>query len=271
MNKIIIIILVLLLIFTILISKHKRRSVCENFETKIPKVVHQTFSSTNLPDEIRDIMEKNRKKCSECEFKFYTDSDCDLFIKNNFNKEVYEAYKKINPIYGAMKADFFRYCILFKEGGIYLDVKSSFLDDPFKYIKEDDICILDIRRSGLEPWRKVSTYEQWLLIFEKGHPYLSKMIDQMVYYIENKFEPKIPGIEKLNTKQKILNVTGPDAFTKVIDEYTTMNNKIMHRNLNYDKIALLFSKCTYKIMYNINGAKHYSDYDEPLYVFPHLG
>ena len=70
------------------------------------------------------------------------------------------------------------------------------------------------------------------------------MIDQMVYYIENKFEPKIPGIEKLNTKQKILNVTGPDAFTKVIDEYTTMNNKIMHRNLNYDKIALIFSKCT---------------------------
>jgi mannosyltransferase OCH1-like enzyme len=161
-----------------------------------------------------------------------------------------------------MKADFFRYCVLYKEGGIYLDIKSSFLNNPFKYIKDDDVCILDIKRNNLEPWRfNKPTYEQWLLIFEKGHPYLSRMIDQMVYYINIQFEPRINGVEILNTKQKILHVTGPDAFTKVIER----ENKILHRNIDYNIIAAIYTT-DYKKMYKINNIRHYSEYNESLYI-----
>jgi mannosyltransferase OCH1-like enzyme len=257
----IIIILILLLLFLIVIyffSKHYYYKI-----PKIPKVIHQTFSNIiNLPYEIKLIMNENKKKCPECIFKFYSDEDCELFIKNNFNKDVYNAYKKINPIYGAMKADFFRYCVLYKEGGIYLDIKSNFLDDPFKYIKEDDICILDIKRNNLESWRFYNpTYEQWLLIFQKGHPYLSKMINQMIYYINIKFEPQIKGFDNLNTKQKILHITGPDAFTKVIES----EKKILHRNIDYYTIAAIYTT-DYKKMYRMNNRKHYSEYDEPLYI-----
>lgn len=254
MNVILILIFLFLAVtYTLFSTKH---------EYKIPKVIHQTFSDVNLPDEIKFVMNENKKKCPGCEFKFYSDSDRELFIKNNFKKEVYHAYKKINPLYGAMKADFFRYCVLYKEGGIYLDIKSSFLDDPFKYIKEDDICILDIKRNNLEPWRFYKpTYEQWLLIFQKGHPYLSKMILQMIHYINIKFEPRIHGIERLNTKQKILHVTGPDAFTKVIES----ENRILHRNIDYKMIAVIYTT-DYKKMYQVNNMKHYSEYDEPLYV-----
>jgi len=261
MNRIILIAILILISFTILFSIY-----CEYYYSKkimkIPKVIHQTFSNSNLPEEIKSIIAENKKKCPDCIFKFYTDTESELFIKKNFKKEVYDAYKKINPIYGAMKADFFRYCVLYKEGGIYLDIKSSFLNDPFKYIKEDDICILDIKRNNLEPWRfSKPTYEQWLLIFEKGHPYLSRMIDQMVYYINIKFEPKIDGFERLNTKQKILHVTGPDAFAKVIES----ENEILHRNIDYNKMAVIYTT-DYKKIYKMNNTKHYSEYNEPLYI-----
>ena len=48
----------------------------------------------------------------------YDNSDCLNFIKNNFGKEYLITYNKIIP--GAFKADFWRYCILYIKGGIYV-------------------------------------------------------------------------------------------------------------------------------------------------------
>ena len=44
----------------------------------------------------------------------------------------------------------------------------------------------------------------------------------MVNYIEIKYQPIIKGINILNSKQKILHITGPDSFTKAIN--TTIQN-----------------------------------------------
>ena len=232
---------------------------------KIPNIIHQTFISNVLPVEITKIIANNKKMCSNCEFKFYDDADCDNFIKTNFDIKVYTAFKSINPVYGAMKADFFRYCILYKKGGIYLDIKSVIKVPIFKIIKKNDICILDLPRNNLEPWRKHNpTHEQWLLMFAPNHPYLLEMINTMVQNISNKYVPKIPNFI-LNTKQKILNVTGPDAFTKVVN---TIKNKKggLHRCANYNlfsSINILGSN--YKKIYSQHGKKHYSEYNEPLY------
>ena len=205
-----------------------------NNEYKIPNIVHQTFYTKVLPDDIVNIIKKNKLICSQCKFIFYDDNDCDNFIKTNFDKKTYDAFKRINDCYGAMKADFFRYCILYKIGGIYLDIKSSINVPIFSLIMPDDICLLDIPRNDLEPWRiNNPTYEQWLLIFASGHPYLQSMIELMVNYIENKYEPKLPNILVLNSKQKILNVTGPDAFTKAV-------NTVINRIKTIFKLIKLF-------------------------------
>ena len=48
------------------------------------------------------------------------------YITNTFGTDhpVYEAYTSINPDLDIMKADFFRYIIVYMEGGLYLDMKS---------------------------------------------------------------------------------------------------------------------------------------------------
>jgi mannosyltransferase OCH1-like enzyme len=233
---------------------------------KIPNIIHMTFYNHNLPLEIQKIILKNKQICNGCEFKFYDDNDCKYIIKTHFNDRIYSAYLNINDNYGAMKADFFRYCILYLMGGIYIDIKSSILFPIFKIIQKDDICVLDIPRNNLESWRiNFPTYEQWLLIFAPNHPYLKTTILQMVNYIENRYEPKILGIPELNTKSQILHVTGPDAFTKAVNETIKQQGKLLHSNIDYNQYFKICNGLSYKNMYKINNKKHYSEINEPLY------
>jgi mannosyltransferase OCH1-like enzyme len=232
---------------------------------KIPNIVHMTFCSYNLPLGIINIIQKNKIISPNCEFIFYDDNACDALIKTHFTPEIYNAYFNINPVYGAMKADFFRYCVLYLIGGIYVDIKSSINYPLFKIIDKNDICLLDIPRTTQEPWRhNAPTYEQWLLIFAPNHPYLYNMINLMVEYIKDKYNPTIPNIVNPNTKQKILNVTGPDAFTKSVNNEILRQQKRLHRTINYNRYFMLNSQ-NYKQMYAINNKKHYSEMDLPLY------
>jgi mannosyltransferase OCH1-like enzyme len=235
---------------------------------KIPNIIHQTFISKILPPDIAKIILHNKRVCSKCKFIFYDDNDCDKFIKTNFDERTYNAYKHINSVYGAMKADFFRYCVLYKLGGVYLDIKSVINYPIFKLINKDDICILDLPRNYSEPYRTNSpTYEQWLLIFSPNHPYLLAMINTIVENIENNYVPSIPNYN-LNTKQKILHITGPDAFTKVINNYISKNdNKCLHRSIDYNKyFNINVLGINYKKMYSFYNKKHYSEYNEDFYI-----
>lgn len=235
---------------------------------KIPNIVHQTFCSTKLPVEIIQTIVDNKNISNNCIFRFYDDADCETLIQTHFIPEVYTAYMSINPAYGAMKADFFRYCVLYLIGGIYVDIKSSIKKSLFNIINKEDTCILDIPRKNMESWRKNNpTYEQWLLIFAPKHPYLYNMINQMVKYIETRYEPKIINIPILNTKQKILHVTGPDAFTCAIKNEIQKQGTHLHRSINYNEYFRLHGAANnYTKMYAINSKKHYSEMKLPLYI-----
>ena len=76
--------------------------------------------------------------------------------------------KKLNV--GAAKADFWRYCILYKNGGIYLDIDSEITNSLDQLILKDDQCI--ITREG-----HYGIFNNWIMIFEKNHPILLKTIE----------------------------------------------------------------------------------------------
>lgn len=231
--------------------------------SKIPHIIHQTFYTSILPSDIVTTICHNKKICPKYAFYFYNDIQCEKYIKNHFDNRIYNAYMKLNKSYGAMKADFFRYCVLYKTGGVYLDIKSKLLKPLCHIIKNSDVCILDIPRNNLEPWRKKNpTYEQWLLIFAPGHPYLNEMIEQMVTDIENNYEPRIENHSNLNSKQKVLLLTGPDAFTRAINTYIKTHGEKHHRNINYD-IYFKRHEGNYLNMYK--DKKHYSQVNLPLY------
>lgn len=277
-NIFILIICILLSIF-ILLRSLKYVKYKKSFETmyynfprkyKIPKICHQTWNTTDLCPEIKKIIQNNKLNNPDIEFKLHTDKDS--YIKNNFDEKTYSAFKKINPKYGAMLADFFRYCVLYNEGGIYLDIKSSLNTKLFDtIIKDNDICILDKQSFSKENWRYelgYGTYEQWLLIFCKGHLYLKNMINLMVEALHSGVEPTIfnlPFSSATPTKEKVLRITGPDAFAVAIHK-TIIFNGIMHREISYDSIATLNRGNINKKIYDNYNLIHYSKLTEPIII-----
>ena len=60
-------------------------------------------------------------------YKFYTDKECDVFMQDNF-PNLYSIYRQLSlPV---MKADLWRYCVVYKYGGIYADVDTKLLQSP---------------------------------------------------------------------------------------------------------------------------------------------
>jgi hypothetical protein len=69
---------------------------------------------------IRDNLTINRVGV-DCVHYLFNDADCRAFIENEYPPDVLRAYDRLIPT--AFKADLWRYCVLYKYGGVYLDVK----------------------------------------------------------------------------------------------------------------------------------------------------
>jgi mannosyltransferase OCH1-like enzyme len=231
---------------------------------KIPKVIYYTYKTTIFPQSIIDIIEYNKKMCPEYDFKFFDDDMCDKFIKDNFDEKTYKAYNKINPKLGAMKADFWRYCVLYKNGGIYLDIKIRITMNLDTIITDQDTCIF-MPPHQVGPVRiknNIPVYEQWLLIFEPKHIYLEEMIKKITDDILNEYNPStdILSYEGCSViKHKVLHVTGPDALARIIS-----NTKGEHR-ISYEPFYIYDDFAKFDL-YHLNNIDHYSVVDDQLYI-----
>ena len=91
-------------------------------ELNIPKNIFQTYSNNNYHNidhynAIQSLIDLN----PDFKYYFYNDQECRQFIIKNYDEKILNSYDKLYPC--AYKADFFRYLIIYKYGGIYLDNK----------------------------------------------------------------------------------------------------------------------------------------------------
>ena len=120
----------------------KNRRVEGFTKEEIPKVIYQTWHSKTLPSKMAECVEKLKSANPEFKYSLYDDADCRSFIEANFDPEVVYAYDSLLP--GAFKADLWRYCVLYKNGGFYVDIKFmcepgfslSQIKDPQFYVRE---------------------------------------------------------------------------------------------------------------------------------------
>lgn len=242
---------------------------------QIPCVCHQTWKSKKLSPEIEKIRTKNKKLNNLMKFKLYNDSDIDKYIKTYFKTFVYDSFCAINSSYGAAKADFFRYCVLYREGGVYLDIKSSLTTNLFtKIIEKSDIAILDTARQNYEKFRinnGISTWEQWVLIFAPRHEYMRRAVERIckeiyshcrdlskVSFSRAVFPDRSP--ETSRGKEITLRLTGPDGLAISIHESIIAYGRL-HRSVDIKHYARLQTIDRSRI-YEKNT--HYSDQYKPI-------
>jgi len=196
-------------------------------ERAIPSVVYQTWESNFLPKTHAQGIAHFRELNPDMEFNLFDKKDRDDYMEESYGKHpICQIYKKAK--FGPMKADIFRYCILYEKGGYYFDIK-SYITKPIS-----EICPTNCRGLiAFEPFDthippdgkalfKVQHTNKYVLIwgmgFAKGHRVLERMIDSICenysFYKDRVFE---------NPKLAILSYTGPGKFTQIVREEICRN------------------------------------------------
>ena len=122
------------------ISKKRESSL-----STIPEIVHQTYHTKVLPSYLNNIRYDLMKKNSGFIFKLYDNTECRNFISQHFNMQVLWAFDNLKS--NAYKADLFRYCVLYIEGGVYLDIKYTSTRGGLYDFVETISFVLDIDNS----------------------------------------------------------------------------------------------------------------------------
>ncbi|WP_031503945.1 glycosyltransferase family 32 protein [Kaistella haifensis] len=176
----------------------------------IPKNIFQTFKTADLPWITRFYISRMKKKNPGWNYHFYDDVKILKFFEKEFPPEYLRAYKSLTI--GAAKADFFRYAVLYKFGGLYLDIDSYDKTplDEFIY-PEDEFIVTNEGNPGL--------YCQWGLISNKNHPFLQRTLE---------------NIQTHRFPHDVHRTTGPTVYTDAVNEVLAENPETPHRFLGTD-------------------------------------
>lgn len=88
-------------------------------ESLVPKIIHQTWKTKDLPEHLKIMQESVIKNNTDFKYMFWTDEDIRNFIHKN-----YPTYCKFfnSCEYVIQQIDFFRLLALYHYGGIYIDI-----------------------------------------------------------------------------------------------------------------------------------------------------
>ena len=194
------------------------------FENTIPRLIHQTFRTKAVPHQIEANIAYLKTQNPAYTHILYDDKDIEEFILNDYGAQVFSQYKRIAPEYGAARADIFRYLLMYKVGGLYLDIKSTSTRPLDEALRPDDrFLISQWTRTGpgelFEGWGKNEEcahvpggeFQQWFIWCAPGHPFLHAVIKAVLRNIET-YKPWRDGTGRDGTLRNF----GPRVYTKTI-------------------------------------------------------
>lgn len=169
----------------------------------VPLVIYHSWGTREVPPKMYEHIQKLIEQNPEFDYSFNSDEDCREFIAANFEPSVVAAFDCLKP--GAFKSDLWRYCILYKKGGVYIDIKSQ----PKKKL----ITILETHTTPLfvKDLPKGPHYSYvWngFMAAEAGNPVFRRCIDEIVKNVS----------EKNYSVGSSLGITGPGLIGKLLNE-----------------------------------------------------
>ena len=205
----------------------------------ISKNIFQTWHSKKLPPEMFRAILKVKKDNPEFNHYLFDDNDCREFIKDHFDYKVLNAFDRLIP--GAYKADLWRYCVLYKKGGVYLDVQYEPVNG-FKFIHliDKEHWTMDVDKNGV--------YNA-LMINQAGNEILLKAINQIVENVNNNFYGN-----------SFLEPTGPKLLIKFFSNDEKNNFDLTHLCFANIKVKVI----TFRNKYIL---KKYSSYHKERKIY----
>ena len=180
------------------------------YNSVIPLNVYTCWHTKDLPPLMKKNYEKLISDNPEMKFHLFDENDCQEFINSCFGVDVLNAYNSLVPC--SYKSDLWRYCVLFINGGIYMDIKFECFNN-FKLVSltESEHFVRDRDPPG-------GTLTG-LIITKPGNLILLNCIRQIVSNVKNKYY----GIDALSP-------TGPGLLGMYFTKFQKKNMKLYFEN-----------------------------------------
>lgn len=174
---------------------HAKPILRRNKQQAIPKTLWQTnfTNRVTLPVYINYLF--NRLLAYDYDYRFMITEDRADFIRSNYSPEIFESYSKIQI--GAAQADLWRLLVLYKHGGVYMDIDAHLIWPLSSIIKAEQTELYIVIKKG-----EISNY---FIASKKDNSNLKKMIDIILKNIEE------------NTIKNVYILTGPGVLNQVLD------------------------------------------------------
>jgi hypothetical protein len=224
----------------------------------IPKKLFQTAKSYDtLPAEIRANIARLKELNPDWEYRFFDDEQMKSYLKSNLQPEEWGLLQEVNPRYGVVLADIFRYVIIYNEGGVYLDVKSTATKPLSHTIDPDAAFVISQWHNRIgQPYRGYGfhpelsdvpggEFQQWNVMAEPQHPFLKAVIARVIHNIKV-YTPSQFGTDAYS----VLRVSGPIAYTQAI--YPLLDH-FPHKVVDLETWGILYSLYDTK---GISGQSH---------------
>ncbi len=204
-----------------------RQQAQSTWRGQIPGVLHQTSPNLLLHPSHLEAVLSFRAKNPGLEFEVWDDKDIDAYMTANWGTHpIYKVFAGAK--FGQMRADIFRYCVVFESGGFYLDVNKSIHFPLAELVDEPSEGFISFEKNMLVSFPSVQAASrllrphnvvlQWCFGFVPGHPILEYTIDRIV-----QIAPFFSGIEFNRALHAVVSFTGPGSFTWAVHKFLEKN------------------------------------------------
>lgn len=232
----------------------------------MPRQVFQIFLGHGLPLELVPHREALIARNPDWSFQLFDDTAVEHYIGTHY-PALLPIYHCIEPRYSAARADFFRYLLIYREGGVYLDVKSTFtrpLDEVLRGKQGFVLSNWDNQTKGTPHYRfgthldipnRRGEFLQCVLAAPAGHPFLRAVIDNVVLQVLS-YSPRVHGVGR----EGVLRTTGPIPFTLPI---LTLRHRHAHTYCDIFSEGFVYSVLEEGSHHRLSKA-HYSTLSLPI-------
>ncbi|KAK9809455.1 hypothetical protein WJX73_009406 [Symbiochloris irregularis] len=182
----------------------------------IPRIIHQTYGSDTIPFDLQFWVDSWRKMNPGWEIRFYNDAACTHMVEQEF-PEYLQAYEDLPS--NVERADFFRYMVVLRFGGLYLDIDTECRKPFDELIQQNDTMLAGWERESATPeiaaeMRDVRQRQalQWAFAAAPSHPALRELCDRVAEHTYRNFstDPTFDTLER----------TGPGVWTDVVTHWS---------------------------------------------------
>ncbi|KAG2439252.1 hypothetical protein HXX76_004613 [Chlamydomonas incerta] len=179
----------------------------------IPRIVHQTYRSRQVPSSLRAVMASwTRVNGPGWQTRFYDDEACTDFVRREF-PEYMDAYVSLPK--DVERSDFFRYMVVLRLGGVYADIDVELRQPLDSIVTPTDTLVVGWEAevaTDAEAFKRHFVRKrqvlQWFFAAAPGHPVLRAACDHIARYARHTFSN--------NTNRDTLERTGPGMWTDVV-------------------------------------------------------